>query len=255
MNRRLLIVVVAVCLAVPALADVVHLKSGGTLEGQVTRTPDGVVVKLPAGEVRISNDAIARIEKKPAVLDEFQKRAAALKRGDVAAHFALAQWAQNKRLKTQARDLFQRVIALDPNHAQARHALGYRLVGGQWLTEEQQMKARGLVKHDGQWMTPEAAGKLRALKVELEVARERRLAAEAELKRAQSELEHAAKEPAYGENPYDRYYATRDLDRWRSRHYYQGTYYHSPYYYPSYYPYGGRRYYPGGTRYRSPSRR
>lgn len=241
MNRRLRILLLAACLAAPALADVVHLKSGGKIEGEVVRADGGVIVKLPAGEVRISDAAIARIEKKPSVLEEFKKRAAALKANDAAGHFALAQWAAKRRMKDEAQVLFQQVIVLDPNHAGARAALGHRLVNGQWVTEEQQMQARGLIRHDGQWMTPEAAAKLRTLKAELEVARERRRAAEAELQRVQQEFAQPRAEPPMGWNPYDRYYQNRDADLYQqrySRYGYYGTYYHTPYsYYPAYRPY------------------
>ncbi|NQT51797.1 hypothetical protein HQ576_07100 [bacterium] len=260
MKKLVLVVVAALCVAAPAVADVVHLKSGGQLEGQVTETPDGVVVKLPAGEVRVSRDAVARIERKPSVLDEFRKRAAALKADDVAGHFALAQWAGQQHMKPEAQVLLQRVILLDPNHAGARQALGHRLVDGQWMTEEQQMTARGLVKLDGQWMTPEAAGRLRALEAELALAREKRRAAEAELQRAHEELEAPIMEPPVDYNPYEKYYENRDADRWRSRYYYgnyygdynrnyYGSYYHAPYqYYRPYVPYRGGTYHHGPRR-------
>ncbi len=233
MNRHLLTLLLAVCVAAPATADVVHLKNGNTLEGQVEKTDDGVIVTLPAGQVRITNDAIDRIEEKPSVIEQFKARAADLEAGDAEGHFALAQWAERHRLKEEAEALYRQVIAMDPNHAGARAALGHRLVDGEWMTEEQAMAARGLVEYNGQWMTPEAATKLRELETELEVAREQRKAAEAELERAERELEYAQPEPPVGYNPYDRYYANRDIDRYRQRYYYYGGPYGSgyPYHY------------------------
>jgi len=52
------------CLALPALGDVVHLRNGGSIEGQIVTMPTGVIVKLPSGDIAIPSDTIARIEKK-----------------------------------------------------------------------------------------------------------------------------------------------------------------------------------------------
>jgi tetratricopeptide (TPR) repeat protein len=242
-----------IALALPAVGDVVHLKNGGSLEGQVVKTDDGVIVKLPAGEVRISNEAVARIEEKPSQLDEYQKRLAGTKEDDAEAHYRLGAWAQSVGLRPQAKEEFEKTVALDPNHAKAHEALGHRLVDGRWMSHDDEMKARGLVKHEGQWMTPEAAGKLQALKAELELARERRKAAEAELKKAQEEIRtevpaEPATMPIYTPNPYDYYYSTRHL---RAPY----TYYYTPRYVVPYYRYGGWYYYPGGYRSISPARR
>jgi hypothetical protein len=234
MNRHLLTLLMAAGLAVSAAGDVVHLRNGNTLEGQVEKTDDGVIVNLPAGQVRITNDAIDRIEEKPSVIEQFKERAADLEPDDAEGHFALAQWAGRNHLKEEAEALYRQVIGIDPNHAGAREALGHRLVDGKWMTEAQAMAARGLVEYNGQWMSPEAASKLRELETQLEVAREERKAAEAELERAEKELEYAEREPPVGYNPYDQYYANRDIDRYRQRYYYYGVPYGYggyPYYY------------------------
>ena len=50
------------------------------------------------------------------------------------ARFELAQWCQGHGLEAEARDELFRVTALDPDHAQARAALGHVRVAGQWLS-------------------------------------------------------------------------------------------------------------------------
>jgi hypothetical protein len=241
-----IIMLAAIGSALPAFGDVVHLKSGGTLEGQVVETDDAVVVKLPVGEVRLSKDAVARIEKKETALEEYQKRAAALKDDDAEGHYRLGLWAQSVGLKAQAKEQFQKTIALKPDHAEAHKALGHRLANGQWVTEDQEMQARGLLKYDGQWMTPEAAARLQALRAELEVAREKRLAAEAELKKLQEQLKTQQKPepnvPIYTPNPYDSYYSTR-VFRSPTTYYWQAPYYIPYYTGPSFYWWHS----PGGT--------
>jgi len=246
------------CVAATALGDVVYLRNGGSLEGQVVPTEDGVVVKLPAGEVRIAQAAIARIEKKPTALDEYQKRALALKQDDAEAQAKLGAWALSVGLKAQATEHFRKAIALDPNHANARQALGYRRVAGKWVNEDEEMRARGLVRYEGQWMAPEAAAKLQALKTELELAREKRRAAEAELQKARQQAGAPGQTPPTSPyittpNPYDYYYSTRDFGGSRTHYYVPPSY--IPYYTGRYTGrYGMWWYYPGGRRYLSPSR-
>jgi len=239
--------VVALCIAAPAAGDVVRLKNGGSVEGDVTKTQDGVVVKLPAGEMSFRNDQIDRIEEGPAAISEYQKRAAALKEDDAEGHYKLGLWAKTVGLDRQATEEFGKAVALKPDFADARIALGQRLVNGQWMTEEQQMQARGLVKFEGQWMTPEAVAKLQTLRAELEIARQKTAAAQAELQKAQAQLptpQQTMPSATYG-NPYDSYYSNR---------YFLGsrTYYWSPYssfILPGYVPsYRYRVYYPGGYR-------
>ena len=265
MKHPIVALALAAALVAPLFGDVVHLKHGGTIEGQVVQTDDAVIVKVPEGEVRLPKSVVVRIEKKPTRLDEYQKRAAAIKEGDAAAHYKLGLWAGIVGLKTQAKEQFGKAIAIEPDHAQARHALGYRMHGGRWVTRDEEMKARGLLKHEGAWMSPEAAAKLRALEAELEVAREKRRTAEAELERERKAPKAPALPPGY--SPTDRYYSTRGLDA-RSRVYYRGgpygAYSGTRYYYygyggyPLHYyssPYGLWHLYPGGRRHVSPSRR
>ena len=47
------------------------------------------------------------------------------------------------------------MIELDPNHAEARHALGYSQLDGQWVTRDEVMIQRGYVKYKGKWMLPQ----------------------------------------------------------------------------------------------------
>jgi len=224
--RKVAFILTAALFALPALGDVVHLKNGGTLEGQVTLTPDGAVVKLPVGEVRVSNDAIARIEKKETAFDQYLKRAAGIKEDDAEGHYQLGVWAQGAGLAGQARDEFGKTLALRPDHEGAHAALGHKKVDGKWMTPEQEMQAKGLVQREGQWMTPEVAAKFDAMKAELEAARQRRAIAEAEVQRAPG----PQPAPTY---TYGAYYATRPA---------VSSYYATvPYY--GYYPYIGSSYY------------
>jgi hypothetical protein len=247
MTRTVVAVLWLATLAVPASADIVHLKAGGVIEGSVTETDAEVIVRMPAGEVRLPREAVLRVEKKLSVLDEFANRAGALQHDNAAGHYALGLWARQNGLDAQARALLQTTIAIDANHAAAREALGYRLVDGKWLSEADEMRAKGLILHDGQWMTPDAAAKLRTLEAQLAIAKEQRRLAEAN-------LDNARRQPApvvVGENPYDRYYANQAATRTRVIYPYTSYYsgYGTPYTsrYSRTSPYYGGGYYGGST--------
>lgn len=199
-------ILAAALFALPAVGDVVHLKNGGSLEGKVTETKDGVVITLPVGEVRVSKDAVARIEKKESPMEQYLKRAAGIKEDDADAHYQFGLWAQSVGLRNQAKDEFGKAVALKPDHEGAHKALGHRMVDGKWMTPEQEMQARGLVQRDGQWMTPEAAAKYDALKAEVEAARAKREAAEAEAQKAPEPIQTYA--AYYASRPIVPYYPT-----------------------------------------------
>ena len=67
-----------------------------------------------------------------------------------AAQWELAQWCREHKLTAQRQVHLRRVIELEPNHAAARHALGYSRVDGQWVTQEEAMTARGFVRQQRQ---------------------------------------------------------------------------------------------------------
>ena len=259
--KRLSLAIALVLLALPAYGDVVYLKNGGTVEGDATQTPNGVVVKLPDGTMTFTNDQVLRVEKKPSAVGEYDQRAAGIKADDPEAHYQLGLWARSVGLDQRAREEFEKAVALKPDLAAARIALGQRLVNGRWLTEEEDMQARGFVRYDGQWMTPDAAAKIQKLKMELEIARQNRQTAEAELKQLQDKIQaeeraarRAAPQSSYA-NPYDAYYMNRYYNG--SSYYYSYDYYVPRSYYgiPSPYPFiyvgpsfRSWRTYPGGYR-------
>jgi hypothetical protein len=96
--------------------------------------------------------------------DELEKREKAARSPEDL--FKVAQWADGKGLKPQAKRLMQRVLVLDPKHAGANEYFGRVLHKGEWISpverekrivesEGPAMRAKGLVRWRGQWVTPE----------------------------------------------------------------------------------------------------
>jgi hypothetical protein len=75
----------------------------------------------------------------------------------VQGQWELAEWCREQSLSRHRRLHLQRVIELDPDHADARRALKYFFRDGHWVTQQQANTERGLVRYNGQLMTPQKA--------------------------------------------------------------------------------------------------
>ncbi|HTE04600.1 MAG TPA: hypothetical protein VK824_00275 [Planctomycetota bacterium] len=160
------VLVVAVLWCGLARADVVHLKDGRTVEGQITaRTDSELTVKTDFGTIVVPMSTVASIEEKRTPAQELVTRRAALPSGDAAGLYELAIWARDQQLVPESRTLLRDVLALVPDHALANEALGRVKVESGWLepadvpayvkAHEAEKKAAGLLWQDGRWL-PEA---------------------------------------------------------------------------------------------------
>jgi len=157
-TRALPVLLVATILpAAPAVADVVHLRTGGVLEGRVTRQEDRVRVETTQGTVTVEPADIDRIEAREAPQDEYLRRKAALPEGDADARVALARWCAGKRMAAAARAELEEAVRLAPDHAEARRLLGHVRWDGAWMTEAEAKRAQGLVLVDGTWLPADVA--------------------------------------------------------------------------------------------------
>lgn len=196
-----------------AAADEVWLKGGGRIVGEVTaRSPQAVVVDVGPGTVSLPMARVDRIVSASSGLAEFRSRAARLQPGDVREWLALASWADQNDLRTQARGAWQHVLSIDPTNRVAQQALGNVWHAGQWMERSDAMRARGLVEFEGDWMSPSGReARLRVQAAEVAAQRENALAdariAEAEARAREAEARARAAEAdavgadaAYDEN-------------------------------------------------------
>lgn len=163
----LVIAVLAALLALPAGADVIHLKNGGSIEGTIlAENASEVKVRTIGGVRSIPRASIVRIERKATPAEEFANRRAELAARDVEGRYELALFAREHKLRKEERELYDEILAIDPQHAGANEAVGNVEYDGEWMTpaeaekrkssdHEQAMRDKGLVLHEGQWVTPE----------------------------------------------------------------------------------------------------
>lgn len=104
---------------------------------------------------------------------EYHVRAAKVARKDAAALLTLAQWCRTNKLFGEMRKVARKIVALDPDHADARALLGEMQVKGRWLKKTQAMKELGYVRYKRKWYTLDQYARLRA--DEAQVKRVRRI--------------------------------------------------------------------------------
>jgi tetratricopeptide (TPR) repeat protein len=121
-----------------------------------------ITIDIGDGQVGVAMARVDRIVKGRSALDEYDDRAAGTAPNDANGWRSLGLWAAQQGLSAQSRQAYQKVLAIAPADPEARQALGYVLVNGQWLTEEESYRARGFVKYGGEWMTPAEAQMTRA---------------------------------------------------------------------------------------------
>jgi hypothetical protein len=191
---------VGLCMTlVPALAvaDEIHLKSGGQLSGRIVeRTATSLTIDLGAGRVSVPVASVTNIVEGRSDFEEYEVRASALKSDDAAGWAALGSWAAGKGLGTQSREAYERALALAPSDPQVNAALGRVQVGGVWVSEEEGYRAQGYVQHAGEWMSPEERAQ-RQHEAEADSARARdQQAAEARARDAEARAEEAERKAA-----------------------------------------------------------
>ena len=154
--RRCLILACLLALAPTfAHADEVFLKGGGRLSGRIlSRTATSIEVEVGPGTITVPMSSVIRVEERRSVLHEYHERADGLRADDRDGWLRLAKWSSSQDLNTQARQAYTRVLALDPDQADANLALGRMRLDGRWVTEEESFRARGFIAFEGQWVTP-----------------------------------------------------------------------------------------------------
>jgi hypothetical protein len=140
-------------------ADVFELTSGGRLEGKLLPADDAsklnCTIELAAGgRVTVARSQIAKIETVTDAVAEY-KKLTRTSPDTVDAHWQLSEWCREHKLRDERRQHLDRVLELNPNHADARAALGFHQKDGQWMNRDDVMASRGLVLFDGKYVTPQ----------------------------------------------------------------------------------------------------
>jgi hypothetical protein len=169
----------------PARADQIYLEGGRVLEGDATVEGDKVQVLLESGRISLARGEVLRIEETPSALQEARQREAALAPHDVTGLLRLADFCRDHDLPNRERTLLERIVALEPDHAEARRRLGFVREGKLWVDRTEVARREQLERTNTRQARLELAQKQAALELaEAQLARERK---EREADRAQTQ--------------------------------------------------------------------
>ena len=107
-----------------SLADVIHLKGGRKIEGEViSEWGEEVQVKIKGGTITLKKSDIVRIEEKASPEEIYQKKLAELKEDNAETHFELALWCKKYGLYKEYEALLEKTLKINPEHIQAKRVL------------------------------------------------------------------------------------------------------------------------------------
>jgi hypothetical protein len=113
------------------------------------------VIKTATGaEITLEKSQVQRVLHPSAAELEYEKIAPTYP-DTVDGQWKLAGWCLEHGLISLRKPHLERVIELDPNHAEARRLLGYSLVDGKWVTQAERMKANGYILYKDRWLMPQ----------------------------------------------------------------------------------------------------
>lgn len=121
----LLLVGAAIAFAAAEEADV-YLKDGRRLHGDVTETETHVIIRTPAGELPpIPKDQVLRVVRRVTPDGEYRNKVEALPPDDVEGHYDVARWAMEIERWDLVVKQCKYVLALAPDHRNARILLDH----------------------------------------------------------------------------------------------------------------------------------
>ncbi|WP_372368939.1 hypothetical protein [Candidatus Uabimicrobium sp. HlEnr_7] len=105
-------------------ADIVYLKNGRSLEGNVVNKTDSIILETPNGYLEIPKDQISDIENSKTVLEIFEERKSNLTEEDAEGWFNLYLWAKKQRLPREDLLLIlDKSVQADPAHEDAKNEI------------------------------------------------------------------------------------------------------------------------------------
>jgi hypothetical protein len=159
-RERIPALLAGICLCLLTLsahADIFVLRDGGEVRGELVNPDENPrknyhVKTAAGGHVLLKAEQVKSIQPQTEAQKEYDRI-----RWDyddtLDGQWQLAEWCRERNLVTERKTHLDRILELDPDHAAARRALGFRQIGGNWVTEQDYMEAQGYVRHKGRWRT------------------------------------------------------------------------------------------------------
>lgn len=146
-------------LAAPVRGELFQLVNEGQVRGQLLNKDESprkkYVIRTEDGsELTLDKKQVAKVIPEKPALQEYERI-----RGDYAdtvdGQWEASEWCRERKLIDQRKVHLERILELEPDHADARRILGYHKIDGRWVTQEQIMTQRGYKSYKGKWLLPQ----------------------------------------------------------------------------------------------------
>ncbi len=136
--------------------EVFHLASGGIVRGEIANKNEEprenyVIKTASGGQVTLSAAQVETVDhQSPAEIkyDRLKVSTPDTAKGN----WELAEYCRENHLADLRKEHLERIIEIEPDHADARHALKYTHVKGKWITQQQGMDSEGRKLYGGEWL-------------------------------------------------------------------------------------------------------
>jgi hypothetical protein len=152
----LLILLIVLCQR--ALSDDVHLVHGGRVEGEVqagTDTGSDYVLETSFGaRVTLAKKQVARVVTKSKMERRYEEMLPSVPDTE-GGHLEMAERCKQAGLNAQRLYHLEQALRHNPDHEEARHALGFSRVDGRWMRQDEWMQRQGYERYRGAWRLPQ----------------------------------------------------------------------------------------------------
>jgi len=127
-------------------ADEVRLKNGRRLKGLTSEDGDYIVIQMGSIKTRVRKDRVLSIRKEKTPRERYAEKVAKIGADDANGYYELGVWCEGHRLTQEAVKCFEQAIQINPDHAEAREKLGYRLVDKKWVEPCKRCGGKGTIQ-------------------------------------------------------------------------------------------------------------
>ncbi|HSG68946.1 MAG TPA: hypothetical protein VLA12_00950 [Planctomycetaceae bacterium] len=139
-------------------ADVIKLKNGGEIRGEMNRSRAASgegpleIVSLSGIRMLVAREDVLLFSFRSIKTEEYETRAKNSP-DTVEAQWELYDWCRKNQFREEAQIHLERMVEIDPNHAEARKLLDHVLHKGDWIPREEMMRQQGYVKYKNRYIT------------------------------------------------------------------------------------------------------
>jgi len=154
--RSLAVGLCVACTPLVVRGEVFHLANGGIIRGEIANKNEDprenyVIKTASGGQVTLFASQVESVDHQSPVEIKYDRLKVSTP-DTAGGNWELAEYCRENHLADLRKEHLERIIEIEPDHADARHALKYTHVKGKWITQQQGMDSEGRKLYAGEWL-------------------------------------------------------------------------------------------------------